>query len=133
MQKKINRDAARADGITLIHLFEIERPDAGVLRITGDVTTSIGFGGVTYISVPLEASGFSWNSKASPTHPLLTLTHPQGLFGSRFNDGGLQGAKVTRIVTFSSECDPPVGEAAVLASPLNAGRWNGSRGLMVIR
>ena len=107
---KISRTKARADGVTLIHLFDIERPGAAVLRITGDAETSISFGGVEYFAVPLEANGFSWNSKPGPISPVLTLTRPRGLFGSSLDDGGIQGAKVTRIVTFSSECDPPVGQ-----------------------
>ena len=107
---KINRDKARADGITLIHLFEIERQGADTLRITGDSEISIGFGGTSYLPVPMEANGFSWNSRPGPTNPVLTLTRPRGLFGSSLDDGGIQAAKVTRIVTFSSECDPPLGQ-----------------------
>lgn len=108
--KTISRDLARTDGMTLIHLFEIDRPGCAMLRITGDDDVPIRFGGVEYLPAPLEASGFSWNSKPGVTQPSLTLTHPRGLFGSSLDDGGIQGAKVTRIVTFSSECDPPLGQ-----------------------
>lgn len=106
---RLSRPAARGDGITLIHLFEIEQPGGAILRLTGDTETVIGFGGVSYTPVPLEASGFAWNSQSSPAHPVLTVTHAPGLFGASLDHGGMQGAKVTRIVTFSSECDPPVG------------------------
>lgn len=106
----ISRQAAREDGITLIHLYEIERSGGAVLRLTGDADTNIGFGGEAYTAVPLEAKGFAWTSKTSPGHPVLTLTHAQGLFGVSLDHGGMQGARVTRIVTFSSECDPPLGE-----------------------
>ena len=106
----IGRSQARQDRLTLIHLFSLVAPDDDVIRFTGDSPDPIHFGGNTYAALPVDISGFAWKGNTGPIRPSLTLANIPGQFDFSLDDPRLMGKRITRIVSFIEECDPPHGD-----------------------
>ncbi|MCE2517637.1 MAG: phage minor tail protein L, partial [Alphaproteobacteria bacterium] len=88
----------------------VHLPGRQVLRFTKDAETAISFGGKTYQVLPVVASGFAWNDRASPAPPSLSIANANGLFTGQLDHPDLIGQRVVRLVTFAEECDAPLGD-----------------------
>lgn len=90
-------------GGPLVHFTEHVKPDQ----------SSIFFGGIEYVPVPISAEGFEVSAQGSLPSPRLRISNVLGVAASLLqNNENLLGAQVTRIVTYEkfldggSEADP---------------------------
>lgn len=108
--KFIDRNAARQDNVTLVHLYTLHMPIGTKLRFTSDSDKPISFGGKSYNVLPISVDGFAWNDRGAPTRPSLSIANTNGLFTGQLDHPDLIGQRVVRIVTFLDECDAPAGQ-----------------------
>lgn len=106
---KIARSRTRGDTATIVQLFDIEPPSGERLRLTGDTSVALGFGGEVYAAVPIEVEGFAWQSHGNPARPQIRIANSGAMFAKHLTAPFLVGSRVKRIVTFLEECDAPHG------------------------
>lgn len=68
--------------------------------------SAISFGGQQYASVPVEASGFQWTTDGEDAAPTLKVPRTSITLASLVRSlDGLQGAKISRILTYRKHLD----------------------------
>lgn len=105
-----------------VELFDVDTSMLGgaVYHFTNDVMpdgSSILFGGVTYVAMPIKSSGWSRSSRGQLPRPQITISNVTGFFSSLnllYDD--LVGVTVTRKRTFKWALDgqPDADPSAVL-------------------
>lgn len=106
----------------LVHLFEIDIKPSPLRFIAEAVSEGmVRFANAEYRSFPIMASGFAWSADGPPARPLLEVSNVKGLFYGAVMHDQLRGITVRRIMTLTSELDPPHGEGGGNCFPVE--RW----------
>ena len=121
--KAISADAASAPFPgKLVHLFEIDIKPVPFRFIAEAVRDGmVRFANAEYRSFPIMASGFAWSAEGPPARPILEVSNVTGLFNDAVTRDQLRGIAVRRIMTLTSELDPPHGEGGGNCFPVE--RW----------
>lgn len=110
--KMIDRSmAASFDVKGLLYLYHIHLTDGREVRLFPGRKTSqiIQFGGHKYRAHPIETDGFSWQIDDSVHQPYLRLARQDLALDLSPHDDVFRGGTVERLITFASECAPPIG------------------------
>ncbi|WP_126458101.1 phage minor tail protein L [Sulfuritortus calidifontis] len=106
----IQADIQQAQLPAIVELYELDTTVVGgmdVLRFTPHGPNELGgdivFGGLTYTSLPIEASGFARSGQGALPRPKLAVANVSGLVGAVADD--LIGAKLIRERTFIKYLD----------------------------
>lgn len=106
----IEKDVQKSSTGELVELFKIDATNLGgdITRLTNGKLEDpvITFDGEDYSPVPLDVSGFEWNSKGSLPRPTIRISSVSNLLNSlvlEYND--LLGATFYRIRTFKKYLD----------------------------
>lgn len=106
----------------LVHLFEIGIQPTPFRFIAEAVSGGmVRFADAEYRSFPIMASGFAWSAEGPPAHPILEVSNVSGLFNGAVTHDQLRGIAVRRIMTLTSELDPPHGNGGGNCFPVE--RW----------
>ena len=108
--QRISREAARADHVEIIRLYEMTLKGLDALRFTPDAPSGLRFNGERYDAFPGTVSGLVYEPNGARQYPQVTLSNQSGLYYNDLFQGITAGQRFTRIVTFASECDAPVGD-----------------------
>lgn len=109
---QISREQAANFEITgLLYLYQITLSDGTNLRLfpSQDSTQTLIFGGVTYQAHPLEAERLSWQAEIGSSASVIRLARSALSQDISPHNDLLRGGEVTRLITFASECAPPIG------------------------
>ena len=106
----------------LVHLFEIDIKPTPFRFVAEAVQGGgVSFARATYRSFPIMASRFSWSAEGPPARPILEVSNVTGLFNGAVTHDQLRGIAVRRIMTLTSELDPPHGDGGGNCFPVE--RW----------
>ena len=107
----IPRHHVRTPTVTgLIYLYEVIIGTREVLRLTTAPTGPISFEGHAYHSHPIEIEGLGWQPGQLSHHPQLRLSLIDLPAATSVLEDASAGGSVTRLITFDTECDAPIGE-----------------------
>ena len=107
----IPRSQVRTPSVTgLLYLYEVVIGHREVLRLTSCPTGPISFDGQAYHSHPIEIEGLGWQPGQLSHQPQMRLSLTQLPDADEVLDDASAGGSVTRLITFDTECDAPLGE-----------------------
>ena len=105
----ITRTAAKADQVEIVRLYEMTMKGRAPVRFTPDAPQGLSFGGKRYDAFAGSVSGLVYEPSGVGQQPQVRLSNANGLYYDDLFLGRIQGQQFTRIVTFSEECDAPIG------------------------
>lgn len=96
----------------IIELFELDATLLGATRMfyfhagTNALSANVMWQGISYVAMPIEATGFEWSGKGQLPRPKMRVANVDGLFGALAAQyAGLLGAKITRRKTLAKFLD----------------------------
>lgn len=108
----IRADIQSLAASAIVELFELDAMLLGAPSKlyfhagTNELGTAVVWQGVSYVTLPIEASGFEWSGKGQIPRPKVRLANTDGLFGALVAQyASLLGAKVTRRKTLAKFLD----------------------------
>jgi lambda family phage minor tail protein L len=108
----IRADIQSLAASAIIELFELDATLLGAAAKlyfhagTNALTQPVVWQGVSYLPLPIEASGFEWSGKGQLPRPKMRVTNVDGLFGALTAQyASLLGAKLTRRKTLAKFLD----------------------------
>ena len=95
----------------LVSLYSLTLVDAAVIDLAAETTgqPEVGFGGRTWTSHPVQLTGLNWRSGLQAMRPVLQLSAGDDRLRRAAASDLLRGARLTRLTTWHTELDPPVG------------------------
>ena len=95
----------------LVSLYSLTLPDNSVIDLAADNTgqPQIGFAGRLWISHPVRMTGLNWRAGLRVMRPVLHLSAAHDGLRLAAAADLLRGAHLTRLTTWHSELDAPVG------------------------
>ena len=95
----------------LLALYHLTLPDGTDIRLAAQLTgtSHIGFAGQTYTSHPARLTALNWRPGLRVMRPVLHLSAAHDQLRQAAAADLLRGARLSRLQTWHTECDPPVG------------------------